>query len=74
MDQEVGDNVEKEEFDHQRTFNIDFVEQTVVFRRGEKQNSVAAAELQPPESLPALPQAIRCFPNGREWTYKLDCF
>lgn len=61
MDQEVGDNVEKEEFDHQRTFNIDFVEQTVVFRRGEKPNS---AELQPPPSLPALPQGI-LFPKWK---------
>lgn len=63
MDQEVGDNVEKEEFDHQRTSNIDFVEQTVMFRRGEKQNS-AAAELQPPQSPPALPQGI-LFPKWK---------
>lgn len=36
MDQEVGDKVDDEEFDHQHTFNIDFVEQTIhVQMRGE---------------------------------------
>lgn len=63
MDQEVADKVDDEEFDHQHTVNIDFAEQTIhVQMRGEA------------ESLPALPQGIPCFPNGREWTYKLDCF